>query len=90
MYPDGTPNGNKPNEFNDSRLLIRIDENGAPLIAGAWDGTTEPGRYWTEHPENPKGAARIAFGQYKSRVVGTHHPGKPSAHEALVQAENRY
>nr|WP_208246961.1 hypothetical protein [Rhizobium sp. T1473]MCA0804542.1 hypothetical protein [Rhizobium sp. T1473] len=36
---------------------------------------------------NPKGAARIAFNQYKAWVVGTHHPNSASAHEALVQVE---
>jgi hypothetical protein len=36
-------------------------------------------------PMNPCGAARIAFGQYKSWIVGTHHAGTSSAHEALVQ-----
>jgi len=35
---------------------------------------------------NPLGAARIAFGQYKSWTVGVHHPGQRGAHEALVQA----
>ncbi|HEY9853320.1 MAG TPA: hypothetical protein V6D28_27860 [Leptolyngbyaceae cyanobacterium] len=32
---------------------------------------------------NPKGAARIAFGQYESWQVGTHGNSEP--HEALVQ-----
>ena len=36
-------------------------------------------------PMNINGAARIAFGQYKSWVVGTHLKGRASAHEALVQ-----
>jgi hypothetical protein len=36
---------------------------------------------------NPKGAARIAFNQYKAWAVGTHHPGSPQGHEALVQVE---
>lgn len=35
---------------------------------------------------NRKGAARVAFGQYKAWVRGIHHPGTPQAHEALVQA----
>jgi hypothetical protein len=53
----------------------------APRIAGAWEATTEPGRYWTEHRMNPKGAARIAFGQYRAWQVGVHN----GHHEALVQ-----
>jgi hypothetical protein len=51
----------------------------------AWDGTTEPGMFWTLNPLNPNGAARIAFGQYKAWIVGTHLAGTKSAHEALVQ-----
>lgn len=85
---DGTVNANKPNEFNDIRLLISIEDDAIPKLMGVWEGTTEPGKYWTMHPMDPHGAARIAFGQYKSWVVGTHHLGKPSTHEALVQADN--
>ncbi|MET3591430.1 hypothetical protein ABID26_000809 [Mesorhizobium shonense] len=83
---DGTPNDNKPNLFNDVRIVFSIDSTGLP-VTQMWDGTTEPGLYWTTHPMSPKGAARIAFGQYKSWVVGTHHPGTAAAHEALVQVE---
>lgn len=79
MSPDGAPNDNLPNAFNDLRCLIRI-VGGVPRIAGAWQATTEPSRRWTERPMNPRGAARIAFGQYKAWAVGLHHD-----HEALVQ-----
>ncbi|MHB8069674.1 MAG: peptidoglycan-binding domain-containing protein [Desulfobaccales bacterium] len=83
--PDGTLNDNKPNRFNDVRLVFSLTEDGIPTIIGAWDGTTEPGRYWTMNPMDPKGAARIAFGQYKAWAAGTHHPDSAGAHEALVQ-----
>ncbi|HEY8521612.1 MAG TPA: hypothetical protein VIN61_16185 [Gammaproteobacteria bacterium] len=48
------------------------------------------GHWICRHPDcvkklDPRGAARIAFGQYKAWSVGTHMAGKPSAHEALVQ-----
>jgi hypothetical protein len=79
MDPDGTRNDNAPNRFNDLRCLIRVVD-GVPKLVGAWEATTEPSRRWTEHPMNPKGAARIAFGQYKAWAVGLHHE-----HEALVQ-----
>jgi len=79
LDPDGTPNDNAPNCFNDLRLLIRVVD-GVPKIAGAWEATTEPSRRWTQDPMNPKGAARIAFGQYKAWAMGMHH-----GHEALVQ-----
>jgi hypothetical protein len=34
---------------------------------------------------NPKGAARIKFGQYKAWRVGIHYGGGSEPHEALVQ-----
>ena len=84
---DGTLNDNAPNVFNDLRIVFVIDKNGAPNFKDSiWDATTTPGTYWTTHPMNPRGAAIIALNQYKSWVVGTHHPGTPQAHEALVQA----
>ena len=85
LNPDGTPNDNAPNRFNDLRSVLRIKEDGLPELLGTWDGTTEPSRYWTLHPMNQRGAARIALGQNKAWVRGTHHPGTPQAHEALVQ-----
>lgn len=88
MSPDGTLNANRPNEFNDSRFVLRIADDGQITIAGQWDGTTEPGRAFTNAPENPLGAARIKFGQYKAWTVGTHKPNTPSAHEALVQTKS--
>lgn len=84
---DGTLNDDAPNKFNDRRLLVEI-KNKKPTLVGNWEATTEPGRKLTLNPENPKGAARIAFGQYKSWQVGVHKRGRPSAHEALVQVEN--
>src|SRR5262249_29880962 len=80
LNPDGTPNDNKPNRFNDLRLVIRFDGK-VPKIVGKWEATTEPSRRWTERPMNPKGAARIKFGQYTAWRVGVHN----GSHEALVQ-----
>ncbi len=56
-------------------------EGDKPVILGKWVATTEPGAYYTEHPVNPAGAARIAFGQYEAWRVGMHR----GDHEALVQ-----
>lgn len=81
---DGTPNDDRFNRFNDRRIVFTI-ENGKPVIKMNVLATTEPGRFYTLNPENPGGAARIAFNQYKSWRVGTHKAGRPSAHEALVQ-----
>jgi hypothetical protein len=78
----GTPNKDTMNEWNDIRLVYRIDKN-SPKLLGAWKATTEPGWKYTASPLNPAGAFRIAFGQYKAWQVGWH-----KNHEALVQVEN--
>jgi hypothetical protein len=82
VNPDGTANDDRPDVFNDLRMLIRV-ENGRPVAERIWEGTTEPGRYWTVNPMNPLGAARIAFGQYYAWRVGIHN----GSHEALRQVE---
>jgi hypothetical protein len=82
--PDGTQNGNLPNQFNDLRTIVTV-EQGRPVVLGQWTATTEPGKYYTENPLNPKGAARIALDQFKAWSVGTHGAGI-AAHEALIQA----
>lgn len=84
--PDGKPNGNKPDRFNDARVLLRIAKDGTPEVANAWEATTEPGRHYTDNPMNPQGAARVALSQVKAWIVGTHMAGTDTAHEALVQA----
>jgi len=80
MNTDCTPNDNAPNKFNDVRLVFSYEDK-RPVIRGIWDATTEPGRYWTLNPMNPKGAARIKFGQYKAWVTGIYHN-----YEALIQS----
>ncbi|GAX43450.1 peptidoglycan binding domain-containing protein [Tolypothrix sp. NIES-4075] len=84
MNEDGTLNNDAPNQFNDRRIVIEVINN-VPKIVNHWQATTEPGDYYTYHPMNPKGAARIAFGQYQAWKVGTHGNSEP--HEALVQVE---
>jgi hypothetical protein len=79
---NGRPNADTPNMFNDRRLVLAIEDR-RPTILGNWEATTEPGRYYTMHPMNPGGAARIAFGQYKAWSVGRHR----NDHEALVQVK---
>jgi hypothetical protein len=75
---DGKPNDNRPNYFNDLRCVLTWDN--IPIIS-CWEATTEPGRRYTINPINSGGAARIAFGQYRSWQVGMHR----GDHEALVQ-----
>jgi hypothetical protein len=86
MDEDGTPNIDAPNVFNDLRVVLRVNRAGTPAIEEIWEATTEPGRHYTLIEKlDPRGAARIAFGQYKAWSVGTHMAGRPSGHEALVQ-----
>lgn len=80
--PDGRPNADVFNEWNDRRIVIRIAPGGQPEMLVNDQATTEPGRFYTLNPLNPMGAARIAFGQYKAWVDGFHKGTQPS----LVQA----
>lgn len=75
-------NSDAPNHFNDLRVVLVVEE-GIPVVVGKWEATTEPGFYYTDYPMNAKGAARIAFDQYRAWQVGTHGNSEP--HEALVQ-----
>ncbi len=79
---DGRANGNKPNAFNDVRAVLRFDAAGVPSVT-TWLATTEPGRTFTNIPENVLGAARIAFNDFKAWRVGD-HPGMPK-NLALIQ-----
>lgn len=82
MYPDGTLNNDAFNAWNDARLVIEF-KKGRPEIVGAWEATTEPGKYYTQKPLNVAGAARIAFGQYQAWQVGT--LGQKDPQVALIQ-----
>jgi hypothetical protein len=84
MGPTGTLNSDTPNCFNDARLVFQVLD-GVPTLIGGWEATTEPGFFYTDNPMNPKGAARIAFNQYKAWKVGIHFGGGAEPHEALVQ-----
>jgi Putative peptidoglycan binding domain len=82
---DGTLNPQTPNVFEDLRVVFSIGPDGKPLIQ-PWVATTEPGKPYVMNPMNPKGAARIALGQYKSWAVGTHVGASGNdPHEALIQ-----
>lgn len=82
MYPNGTLNDDAFNIWNDARLVIEFKKD-IPEIVGAWEATTEPGKYYTEKPLNIAGAARIAFGQYQSWQLGTLSQKNPQI--ALIQ-----
>lgn len=86
MYPDGTMNPDRFDEWNDTRALFRVEHNGTAHLIDAWEATTEPGAYYTYHRMSPGGAARIKFGQYWAWSVGMH--GSRSPYEALVQCDD--
>jgi hypothetical protein len=70
-------NPDRLNEWNDVRCVI--SDTGDVLMA--CEATTEPGDYYTFNRMNPKGAARIAFGQYlECWRIGLHF-----TQDALVQ-----
>lgn len=83
MDPDGRFNEDEPDQFNDARFVLSMDRR--PAIEGAWEATTEPGAHYTNTPMNPRGAARIAFGQHKAWTVGVHGARSRDPHEALIQ-----
>ncbi|MEY3867874.1 MAG: Phormidium phage MIS-PhV1B [Cyanobacteriota bacterium] len=85
MNTNFTKNSDEPNHFNDIRMVIEFSEN-KPFLLGCWEATTEPGYFYTDNPMNEKGAARIAFGQYKAWQIGIHGYAEP--HEALIQVDN--
>lgn len=79
----GAPNGNRPNCWDDLRILVR-NGTGGPKVLGAWEATTEPGEYWSspEHRMNAAGAFHIDLGQQTAWVPGSYHDAP-----ALVQAK---
>lgn len=81
LNSDGSLNSDTFDQWNDRRLVIQIQKGGKPLLVINDQGTTEPGKFYTQNPLNPQGAARIAFGQYKAWMVGMHQMKQP----ALVQ-----
>jgi len=83
LNADGRLNDDAFNAWNDRRMVIRIRPGGKPEMLVNDQATTEPGQFYTWHPMNPNGAARIAFGQYKAWVDGLHRGKQP----ALVQRE---
>ena len=70
-------NNDIPDLWNDTRNVIM---RGGEIVISAV-ATTEPGRFYSQQPMNPNGAARIKFGQFQDAwIIGKHHQ-----QEALVQ-----
>lgn len=83
--PDGQPNPDRADEFNDLRIIITHDGNGSPQMILCEPATTEPGLSPTLSAAARRrgGVARIAFGQWRAWMAG-YHQGKKD-HPALVQ-----
>jgi lysozyme family protein len=70
MDPDGTPNNNRPNAFDDIKMVV---DGSGKIIGGPWEATTQPGVYWTEHPMADGGAFIIAKGPQCCWELGDYH-----------------
>ncbi|NEO33241.1 MAG: lytic transglycosylase domain-containing protein [Symploca sp. SIO3C6] len=86
MNLDGSLNDNALNSWNDLRIVLEFFE-GSPKITGIWEATTAPGKYYTDNPMNPQGAAIIKPGQYWAWKVGTH--GTKELHSGLIQTAGK-
>lgn len=82
---NGKPNADKPDGWNDRRLLIGHGDDGRPEVLLNVAATTEPGLSATRSSgaRARGGVARIAMGQFKAWRMG-YHKGYLS-HPALVQ-----
>lgn len=71
------------NTFDDRCYCVYRDESGT-LRLESWAITTDPGRYWLEHPGKVAGTAILKPGQYRGAwELGLHKGEKP----ALVQVK---
>jgi len=86
MSLDETANDNEPNEFNDLRMVIEV-VNDQPRIVNKWEATTEPGIYYTENPQDFRGAFRIQAGQYTAWQLDYHWGSGGDVQEALIQVK---
>lgn len=80
MDLDGSANENRKNAFDDLRIVFTYKE-GAPVIVGKWEATTQPGNRYTLNPINTKGGAIIELGQQRVWQTGLHR----GQYEALIQ-----
>ena len=81
---DGTANADKPDGWNDRRIVFTVLDGICKIVMNV-AATTEPGVKATFDPAAAKrgGVARIAFGQYTAWRIGF-HKGRAN-HPALVQ-----
>ena len=70
MNPNGTNNSNRVNAFDDIKMVLDGDGR---IIGGPWEGTTQPGVYWTQHPMASGGAFIISLGPQSCWTPGPYH-----------------
>lgn len=70
------------NKFDDALIIYYKDTDNVTYYK-CFDITTEPGKYYMNHPLSRKGAAILVPGQYRGAFV----LGKHKGYEALVQAK---
>ena len=75
---------NRPNEFDDRMCVVFKDELG--WVTRTWACTTDPGKYWLEHPSNVEGTAILVPDQYRGAYKIGKHRGQ---YDALVQRGGR-
>lgn len=75
---DGRKNLDLDDQWNDRRILLRINKKGVPEIVLNVDASTEPSREFaaTAIAKSRGGVARIGFGQYKAWKMGFHNTAK--------------
>lgn len=78
--PDGTANNDMPDQWNDCMVLMKFSGQ-TPIIDWIAQSTTEPGRYYTDRPLNPNGAARLNLGYHPNLWSRGLHKN----HSAMVQ-----
>jgi hypothetical protein len=81
----GSPLPESINTFNDRSLLLKVENKKAEILFNGI-ATTEPGKYYTQNPMNPKGAANIALDTpfVNCWTWGIHGTGR-FKHPALIQ-----
>lgn len=70
----------EPNSFDDRMCVVYKDDQG--WVSRTWQITTDPGRYWLQHPMNINGTAILCPGQYRGSHVIAKHRGQ---YDALCQ-----
>ena len=66
------------NSFDDL-ICVAYKNDNLESIVEIFQGTTDPGKYWLEHPMNSDGTAILCEGQYRSVYKIDKHRGKYNA-----------